>query len=126
MLALRILALVAGAVVVFATFGSAVRTVILPRGVPARLGRAVFIQMRTLFRLRIGRRATYERLDRIMASYGPISLLALLVTWVALVMGGYAGMFWGLGGRSLRQAFDLSGSSILTLGFDRPDSLPTT
>src|SRR6266545_6837670 len=97
-----------GALVVIATFGSAVRTVILPRGIPAKLGRVVFISMRSLFRLRIGRNATYERRDRVMAAYAPTSLLMLLVVWISLVLGGYSAMFWGLGGRSLRRAFTLS------------------
>jgi hypothetical protein len=123
---LRIPVFILGAAVVFATVGSAVRTVILPRGIPAKLGRFVFISVRMLFRVRIGRRATYERLDRIMAGYAPVSLLALLVTWVSLVMAGYTAMFWGLGGRSLRAAFYLSGSSVFTLGFRQPSDLPAT
>jgi hypothetical protein len=123
---LRVPVFVLGAAVVFATVGSAVRTVILPRGVPAKLGRFVFVSVRMLFRVRIGRRATYERLDRIMAGYAPIALLALLVTWVSLVMAGFTAMFWGLGGRSIRAAFSLSGSSVFTLGFRQPDDLPAT
>jgi hypothetical protein len=123
---LRVAAFVAGVATVFFTFGSAVRTVILPRGVPARLGRVVFVSVRHLFRLRIGRQPTYERLDRIMASYAPIGLLALLVAWVGLTIAGYVGMFWGVGERSLREAFALSGSSIFTLGFARAGDLPST
>ncbi len=115
-----------GALVVIATFGSAVRTVILPRGIPARLGRVVFISIRSLFRLRIGRNASYERRDRVMAAYAPTSLLMLLVVWISLVLVGYTGMFWGVGGRSVRQAFTLSGSAILTLGFERPPDIPAT
>jgi hypothetical protein len=122
---LRALAFVCGAIVVVATFGSAVRTVILPRGIPAKLGRAVFVAMRALFRLRIGRNATYERRDRVMAGYAPTSLLALLLVWETLVLAGFTAMQWGLGGRSIRQAFALSGSAILTLGFERPTDLPT-
>jgi hypothetical protein len=61
-----------------------------------------------------------------MALYGPVSLLALLITWLTLVLTGYAGIYWGMGGRSVREAFALSGSSVLTLGFERPDDLPTT
>jgi hypothetical protein len=54
----------------------------------------------------------------VMALYAPVSLLVLLAVWVTLVMGGYVAMFWGLGGRSVRTAFLLSGSSVLTLGFE--------
>jgi hypothetical protein len=124
MIALRVVVFVLGAAIVYLTFGSAVRTVILPRGVPAKLGRAVFLRMRWVFLLWAGPGATYERRDRVMALYGPVSLLVLLGVWVSLVLLGYTAMFWGLGGRSVRAAFTLSGSSILTLGFEHPGELP--
>jgi hypothetical protein len=114
----RVAIFLAGVAVVYFTVGSAVRTVILPRGVPAQLGRFVFLHMRTLFRVRAGPGAPYEKRDRVMALYAPVSLLVLLAVWVTLVMGGYVAMFWGLGGRSVRTAFLLSGSSVLTLGFE--------
>lgn len=123
MTALRIIALVAGAAAVWATIGSAVRTVILPRAVPAKLTRLVFLRTRAVFRMWAGPSATYERRDRVMAVYAPVSLLILLAVWVSLVMVGYTAMFWGLAERSLRAAFTLSGSSVLTLGFERPDDL---
>jgi hypothetical protein len=59
-----------------------------------------------------------------MALYAPLSLVALAATWLGVVFVGYAGMFWALGGRPVREAFTLSGSSLLTLGFDRPPDLP--
>jgi len=124
--ALRVVAFIAGAFAVYLTFGSAVRTVILPRAVPSRLTRIVFLRMRTVFMLRTGPRATYERRDRVMALYGPVSLLATLVVWVAFVLAGFTGMFWGLGGRSVRTSFVLSGSSVLTLGFEKPPDLAST
>jgi len=126
MIAVRILAFIAGAAVVWFTLGAAVRTVILPRGVPSRLARFVFQWMRRVFNVWAGPSASYERRDRVMALYAPVSLLALLAAWVGLVLAGYTGMFWGLGGgRTIRGAFLLSGSSILTLGFERPPDLPT-
>jgi hypothetical protein len=124
MIAVRVIVFLVGAALVYATFGSAVRTVILPRGVVARLGRLVFRTMRTLFILRAGPNATYEKRDRVMALYAPLSLLVLLAVWVTLVMAGYTGMFWSLGHRSWRAALTLSGSSVLTLGFERPGDFP--
>ncbi|HYT30027.1 MAG TPA: hypothetical protein VEN82_04565, partial [Actinomycetota bacterium] len=126
MTAVRVVVFVLGALVVAATVASSIRTVILPRGVPARLARVVFLSLRAAFRLRIGRMASYERRDRILALYGPLGLLVLLGAWISLVIAGYTGMYWGLGGRSLRTAFSFSGSSILTLGFEPPTDLPTT
>jgi hypothetical protein len=126
MVAVRVVIFMVGVVVVAGTLGSAVRTVILPRGIPARLARIVFLAMRFVFRLRTGRSATYEKQDRIMALYAPLSLLVLLVVWLTSVLIGYAGMLWGLGGRSVQDAFVLSGSSLLTLGFARAEELAPT
>lgn len=126
MAVLRVLTFVAGAAVVVATFGSAIRTVILPRGVPARLGQFVFVAMRKLFRLRAGRSPSYEKRDRTMALYAPMSLLVLLMVWMTLVVFGYTWMFWGVGNRSLSAAIRLSGSSITTLGFERPADLASS
>jgi hypothetical protein len=118
----------AGAAVVLATFGSALRTVVVPRGIRSLITRYVFLTMRQLFRLRLRlrRASSYERTDRIMAAYAPASLLNLVLVWVAFVLSGYAAMYWGLGGRSVREAFTLSGSSVFTLGVATPDDLPTT
>jgi hypothetical protein len=106
----------AGAVVVVLTLVSAVRTTMLPRGVPSRISRQVFLSIRLLFRLRAGRMPTYERRDRIMATYAPVSLLALLSTWLVLLVGGYTAMYVALGERPVTRALELSGSSIFTLG----------
>lgn len=54
-----------------------------------------------------------------MAFYAPISLLILLPTWLGVVLVGFMAMFWALGVRPWSQAFNVSGSSLLTLGFAR-------
>jgi hypothetical protein len=119
----RVVVLLVGVFVVLATFGSAVRTVVIPRGVPARIGRFVFLNMRRVFRLRARPGRSYEDRDRVMALYAPVSLLVLLLVWEAAVFFGYMLIFWALG-QSLADAFVLSGSSVLTLGFAAPPSLP--
>ena len=123
MIALRVLAVVAGIFVVVATFASAVRTVILPRGVPSRITRLVFVALRAVFSLRARPSASYERRDRILALYGPIGLLLLVAVWVTLVFVGYTLIYWGLEGDSLGEAIRISGSSLLTLGFLEPADL---
>src|SRR5437660_1583366 len=89
-----------GAAVVATTLGSALRTVVLPRAVPARLARVVFLGVRRVFALRLGRAAPYEVRDRVLAPYAPVSLLALLQVWLTLVWVGYAAMLWALGAGS--------------------------
>ena len=84
----------AGALVVVGTLGSAMRTVVLPRGMPAHLAAAVFATVRRLFELRLRRSASYERRDQVMAPYGPTSLLLLALVWLAIALVGYTAMFW--------------------------------
>ena len=121
---LKVAVFLAGAAVVVGTVGSAVRTVILPRGIPAKLASVVFVTTRRLFDLRVKRITDYESRDRVFALYGPLSLLVLAATWLLLVFTGYAAMHWALGGHPIREAVTLSGSSLFTLGFDRPSDLP--
>jgi hypothetical protein len=113
-----------GAGLVVLTLGSAVRTVVLPRGIQAKLATGVFLTTSALFRMRLGRAPSFERRDRVMAGYGPLSLLVLALVWLLVVAAGYTAMFWGLGIRPLREALVLSGSSLFTLGFIHPADLP--
>jgi hypothetical protein len=123
MIALKILAVLGGSFIILATLMSAVRTVVVPRGVPVRLGRRVFLIMRRLFELRIGKDRSYARRDRVFALYAPLTLLVLLLTWVALEFVGYTLVYLGLGIQPVRQAVEVSGSSLLTLGFSHPNDL---
>ena len=115
-----------GLAVVFLTVGSAVRSVVLPRAIPARLSRWVFLIMRTLFVIRAGPKASFEKRDRVMALYAPVSLLSLVVAWEVLVAAGFAAVFWALEQQGVASAFKLSGSSLLTLGTSQPKDLPGT
>ncbi len=56
--------------------------------------------------------------------YGPLCLVLLPFVWIALIVTGFTLMMWAFGVEPLRQAFILSGSSIFTLGFAAPESLP--
>jgi hypothetical protein len=116
------LSTVVGLVIVVATVLSAVRTVVVPRAAQSRLSRRVFRSVRWLFDLRAKAATTYEQRDRIMALYGPLSLLALPLVWIGLVLFGYTLLFWAVGERPLVTAFTVSGSSLLTLGFAKPGS----
>jgi len=93
---LRLLAFVAGIVVVAGTLASAIRSFVVPRGVPNRLAGAVFIAVRQLFALWTRRLDSYEERDRAMVLYAPFSLLALPVVWLTLVLVGYTLTYWAL------------------------------
>ena len=115
-----------GAALVVATLGSAIRTVVLPRAIPARLGSVVFVTMRRLFELRMRRVDSYEERDRIMAPYAPLSLFCPRLHLAGHRLRRVHGHVLGPRGGSVREDLTSSGSALLTLGFERPDSLPTT
>jgi hypothetical protein len=123
MFVLQTLVFLSGLFVVITALMSAVRTFVLPRSAPDPISRAVFVFIRRLFNLRLWRVTDYLTRDRVMALYAPVALLSLLPTWLALVMAGYAGMYWATGVSDSKEAVVLSGSSLLTLGFARQDGL---
>lgn len=121
MIVLRVLAIVVGAIMVLRTLFSAVRTVVVPRAEYAWLTRVHFVLWRKVF----GRLAPLSRpfvvRDHLMAFYAPIGLVTLPAIWLFFIITGFAGVFWGFGVEPIGEAFVLSGSSVTTLGFARPD-----
>jgi hypothetical protein len=62
----------------------------------------------------------FERRDRILSSYSPVGLVMTLVAWLVLTMLGYTLLFMAVEDIGPRLAFELSGSSLLTLGTSHP------
>jgi hypothetical protein len=109
---------------------SVLRSVVLPRGVPTRLTRVTFLAIRAALtlRLRITRATDYQTRDRVFALQAPIGVFGQLFVWSALLFACFAGVFWALGGHDasgsgVAHAFELAGSSMLTLGTDAPHGL---
>jgi hypothetical protein len=126
MTALAVIAFPVGLLTVVATVLSAVETLVVPRAIPLRITRVVFLTMRALFGLRGKRATSFRERERDMALYAPISLFTLAASWLTLTGLGYMLMYWSLGARPWRAAMALSGSSIFTLGFAAPRTFPTT
>jgi hypothetical protein len=121
----RILSFLIGFSIVAFTVLNAVETFVLPRSANVPLSRVVFRSIRALFNLRLRKVTTYEDRDRIMALYAPFALLALPAVWLMCVTVGYTFMLWAINGGLLYDAFAVSGSSLLTLGFRMTDSFPS-
>jgi hypothetical protein len=119
-LALRILAALVGVAIVLAALGSALKTVVVPRGYVSRITRRHFRTLRWCFDHLAHAGRPYEERDRILAVYAPFAMVTLPAVWVALVTAGFTGIFWGVGVHPFAEAFATSGSSLFTLGFDRP------
>lgn len=114
---LQALAFLAGLLLVLVTLLSAVKTFVLPRSAPDPISLVVFVSLRRLFALVMLGLRSYRERDAVMAFYAPLGLLALLPTWLALMLLGYAAMYWALGNGTWYEAVVISGSSLLTLGF---------
>ena len=114
--ALRVIIGLSGMMLVVTTLSAAIRSFVLPRNEVVRLNVWVFMGIRVFFDLAAKMANSYERRDKIMAHYAPVALVALPIFWEALVSLGYTGMYWSVGEGSLLHCYQLSGSSLLTLG----------
>jgi hypothetical protein len=127
----RILVAALAIAALLSTFLSILRTVVLPRGVPARLARVTFLGVQALLLLRLrvsSRREDYATRDRVLSLQGPLGVFGQLLVWASLLLICFAALFWSLGeagglAHSVAHAFELSGSSMLTLGTEAPRGL---
>jgi hypothetical protein len=119
MIVLEILVFVIGAALVLAILGSALETVVLPQGDLPRLAQAVFAGVH---RLLIHRWSSGSRASALRTLYAPVALVSLPLVWMILMVIAFTCIFWGTGSLSLQRAFEISGSSLTTLGFAEPHS----
>ncbi len=116
MTVVRSLIFLLGAALIAGTLLSMVRTVIVPRGEVTLLTWVVFRPLGQLARAFVTRSSSADRRDRIMTLYAPIGLILLPFVWAVVLSLGFMGLFFGMG-RGPGEAFLVSGSSLLTLGF---------
>jgi len=114
-----------GITMVLLVFDSALRTFVLPRGATPVVSRGTFIGLRMVFNAIARAARTYDGRDSVMALYGPVGLLLLPAVWMVMVVAAYTAMFHARGVSGFERAFEMSGSSLFTLGFVRPPDLPT-
>jgi hypothetical protein len=126
---IEFLAAVAGLVLVLVSASDAVSTLVTTR---RRRGRhwptQVFYRRTWRAWVAVARRVSPERREGLLAVYGPLSLLGLLVTWVVLLVAGWGAVWWGLrpalsGVDDYLDAVYFAGVGFFTVGFG--DILPT-
>jgi len=114
---------VVGVVAVFVVLDAALRTFVLPRGAPVRFTFVVFRSVRQSLMLFARPNRSYEWRDRVMALYAPLALLTFPAVALVIVFGAYSCFFEAAEARGWRHALLASGSSLFTLGFERPTGL---
>ena len=126
MLIVQILAVAAALALIGVVLWDGFETVVLPRRVPRRfrLTRLYFISTWSGVSALARRIRSLDRREALLAVYGPLALILLLVLWVGLLIFAFALLQWGLGSQ-MRTAdgapgfgMDLyfSGTTFLTLG----------
>ncbi len=118
MIVLRILSLLLGTAIVLGILGSALKTVVLPQEGFPRLAQAVFA---LVYRLMVRRWRNQARAKALRGLYAPVSLVSLPLVWMILMVVAFTFVFWGTGSLTFSKAFEISGSSLTTLGFSKPD-----
>ncbi|MGD0746383.1 MAG: hypothetical protein ABSB68_01055 [Acidimicrobiales bacterium] len=118
MIVFHILSLLFGTLLVLAILGSALKTVVLPQGGFPRLSQAVFA---LVYRLLVRRWRNGSLAKALRALYAPVALVSLPLVWMLLMVVSFTFVFWGTGSLTWQKAFEISGSSLTTLGFSKPD-----
>ncbi|HMD47341.1 MAG TPA: hypothetical protein VKG43_14335 [Acidimicrobiales bacterium] len=116
---LKTVSVVAGLLVIGAVLGSALQTVVLPRLGFTRISQFVFGLVHRLMVHRVGSK---RRQEARLSLFAPVALVSLPLAWILLVTLGFALIYWGLNAGSGAYAIDVSGSSLLTLGFTKPSN----
>jgi len=125
---MRFLAFAGGIILILVVLLDAFETVVLPRRVSHRfrLTARFYDGTWNLWRAATRRWTTGRYRESVLAFYGPVALLGLLVVWDVLLILGFTGLIWSLGisplngpGQVLDFKTDLiaSASSFITVGF---------
>ncbi|MCQ3813465.1 MAG: hypothetical protein KTU85_03480 [Acidimicrobiia bacterium] len=125
MIVVRVIIGVLGGLVALATLGSAIRTVVVPRGEQSFLANATVLSLRQVFNWVANRRGDWNKAEAVRARFAPVALMTFPFVWACGVILGCSGVFWALGVRPYQDAVVLSGSSLTTLGFRSTNDFPT-
>jgi hypothetical protein len=118
MIVARVAAALFGVVLVFAVLISALETVVLPRNGYTRIARFVFA---VADRILVRRWRNPDRRANLRGLYAPVALVSLPLVWMLSVTLGFSFVFWAVSHDTAQHAFEISGSSLFTLGFAEPD-----
>jgi hypothetical protein len=107
-----------GAFLVLSVLISAVETVVLPRNSFTRITRATFAVTN---RILVHNGPNRARSTHLRGLYAPVTLVSLPLVWMVSVIVGFSFIFWAADAGTWQRSFEISGSSVTTLGFAAPD-----
>jgi hypothetical protein len=113
---IRVLAGLIGFLLQLLVLDAAIRTFLLPRVANVRLSRLVSMGVAVVFGMFANARRSYPARDQVLSLYPSIVLLMYQALWLALSVIAFGFGFVAAGVPSYGQAFEISGSSLFTLG----------
>ena len=113
----HVLSLVLGVLVAFAVLGSALKTVVLPQEGNPRLAQFIFA---LVYRLLVHQRRNDAATRSLRGLYAPVALVSLPLAWMIGMMLAFTCIYWGTHDLSWSRAFEISVSSLTTMGFAEP------
>jgi len=113
---LRVFAGLLGLMLQVVVLDAAIRTFLLPRMASVRLSRTISKMVGRFFHMLARSSTSYPTKDRILSLYPSIVLLTYQATWLAISLVAFAFGFIAVGASSAALAFQMSGSSLFTLG----------
>ena len=119
-LAGRVVAAVAGGLLVIVAVSSVTVTLIVSRQVNSRLTRWVDRTVDWVYEQVVTRFADFHRRDQLRATQAAALLLAQLAVWLIVAYVGFALLLWPFARHGVVSAFIDAGSSLFTLGFAVP------
>ena len=112
----RLVALVAGSVIVVLTVWSVFTSLVLPRATSSRMMRGLARVLSGSARRLAPRLPNYEVRDRVLSFVGPGAVVALFAVWICLILFGFSLIIWWDLGVNFLEAVGIAGSSVTTLG----------
>ncbi len=122
-LAAQSAAILLGVALAASVLVSALETVVLPRNSFTRITRAVFAVTN---RVLVHDGPNRARSTRRRGLYAPVALVSLPLVWMLAVIVGFGFIFWGSRAGTWQKSFEISGSSVTTLGFSAPSGSART
>jgi hypothetical protein len=125
--AARLIAFVAGVLLVLFTAWSVFTALVVPRVTSSRSARGLARALGGAAKKLAPKLPTYERRDRVLSFVGPAAMVALFILWLGLLVLGFALIIWWDAGTDFFSALGIAGSSVFTLGIaTERGSGPTT
>lgn len=109
--------IVLGTLIVLGTASSVLRTLVVTRGLDSIIARTLQAIPASVLRFFARRLQSYNRRDYVLSWVPSLSIMAMLLGWLAMFLVGYSLILYGTSELAFWDSVRQAGSSLFTLGF---------